>query len=309
MSLQTLVVLGDLCPTLLRGVWSLSDIQSMGKVAPAVTGGERNESLLAADLAANDAMWRILSLVDPVKIGVPDKYLFTSIFSDVRNLLLDEYKIIPDEADPIATKLSRFLAQLTVRLRSQKRAPIPKSVKVAMIDSVTSVRCWYCGSSFADSDIDSFLSGSQKQKNVPPFIDFVTHRGQKPRDLQIEVDHIVPVVRGGDMAPENLRLACGWCNRFKRQLASIYDANAMPQLYRHPRRGEWLLPERYWVIRTVATRRRCEWPSGCPTYLEEAPLFVAPVRGAGAMVPGNLGVYCRIHDPLGDIRLVPNHDD
>lgn len=39
--------------------------------------------------------------------------------------------------------------------------------------------------------------------------------GAKAPDAQLEVDHIVPVVRGGTNDPDNLRTACVGCNRGK----------------------------------------------------------------------------------------------
>jgi 5-methylcytosine-specific restriction endonuclease McrA len=39
--------------------------------------------------------------------------------------------------------------------------------------------------------------------------------GKRPRPGEIQLDHLIPVSEGGDHTPENLRVACAFCNRSK----------------------------------------------------------------------------------------------
>jgi hypothetical protein len=101
-----------------------------------------------------------------------------------------------------------------------------------------------------------------------------------------------------------LRLACGWCNRHKSSLTILFDARANPAVFAHPRLGNLLVPVPYWVVRVLGTQRKCQFPQ-CGKDSSTSPLVIAPCSSAGAMVPGNLGVYCDTHDPIREYRLVP----
>nr|WP_082994142.1 HNH endonuclease signature motif containing protein [Mycobacterium gordonae] len=306
MSAQICRALADLCPALMRGGWSASDLYQVSLVSRLVTGGAHNEQLIHADLALNDALWRLLSLVDPFRIDEPRRYRYATIFSKVRKKIAGEYALPVDEADELAKPIASFLCDYSFHLKRRSRHPIDKATRAELLDLVDPARCWYCGAEFGASSVDAFLTAKPFVSELPRYLDFVTQRGRIPRDFQIEVDHVVPVVAGGRSDIDNLRLACGWCNASKRDHQSLYDAQSRPSIYVHPRAGEWLLPAKFWVIRVIGTRRRCEWPNGCQVTPESGRLFVAPQTIDGSMTPGNLGCYCREHDPIGDVRWVPN---
>ncbi|MFC7870788.1 HNH endonuclease [[Kitasatospora] papulosa] len=116
--------------------------------------------------------------------------------------------------------------------------------------------------------------------------------------LCVEVDHVVPVAEGGATAVDNLRLACGWCNSVKNRYTNIYDTIPWSAgILSHPALGPVTRPQPLWVLRTVATRRRCEFAEGCTARIEGAELFAGPRNQGGALTPVNVAVYCEQHDP------------
>ncbi|WP_438296502.1 HNH endonuclease [Streptomyces sp. HUAS TT7] len=136
-------------------------------------------------------------------------------------------------------------------------------------------------------------------------VDFVRPRGLKSVDLLPQVDHVRPVAIGGETAVENLRLACGWCNRKKSSHIEIYGApSAYAGIFIHPTLGTISIPRPLWVVRLTKMRGRCEDPSGCNARLQNSELFVAPRRLSGAINPTNCAVYCREHDPWKRERFI-----
>jgi HNH endonuclease len=52
---------------------------------------------------------------------------------------------------------------------------------------------------------------------------------------KLTVDHIIPRVRGGKSAPDNLQTMCRWCNHAKGATVPegvVADPNALPYVYR-----------------------------------------------------------------------------
>jgi hypothetical protein len=289
-----------------RGAWNKADLHELSLAAPAVSGGEQNSMLISADLATNDSVWRMLALLDPLQVDVEERYLFAVIYARLRELLIEEYKQLPDEAKEMASEIADYLIEARARIRGVRRGVISKETRETLLDSTSRIACWYCGNTFGENSIDAFLDSKSAMPLLPRYVDFVTQRGLSAADLRIEIDHIHPVAAGGGSDIDNLRLACGWCNRYKSALTGLYDSSSFPSSYLHPRVGELIVPAKYWVIRVLATRRRCEWSGGCGHKVEDHPLRVAPFRILGAMVPGNLMVVCSQHDPIADLRLVPN---
>lgn len=307
MTVQAIKSLARISPLLLRGSWDPADLTELGVESGQLSGAEWNAELVQADLAANDSIWRLLSLIDPFRSEVEPKYQFATIYAELRVILAQRYYLPPDEADELAKPISGFLTDLVFRMNNRKRVQIASSLRAQLVEMNRRVRCWYCGAEFSQSIVDLFLnSRAQGPFVLPRYVDFVTSRGAVARDLNLEVDHVVPIASGGESDVSNLRISCGWCNRNKRQLTSLYDTNAMPLVYQHPRAGKLLVPAPYWVIRVLGTRRRCEWPAGCRARIESEQMFCAPRSPSGAMAPGNLGAFCQEHDPLEGLRLVPN---
>jgi hypothetical protein len=65
-------------------------------------------------------------------------------------------------------------------------------------------------------------------------------------NFPFEVEHIVPISRGGTSELDNLALACHACNRFKGDATAGFDSatDTEEDLY-HPRRAHW--PEHFVV--------------------------------------------------------------
>jgi hypothetical protein len=131
----------------------------------------------------------------------------------------------------------------------------------------------------------------------------MTLRGQQAKDLRVEVDHLVPFSHGGQ-GGKNLRLACGWCNRYKSDNLSLYDQAFAPRRVRDAKGRVQTIPRPFWVVRLLSVRGRCEWPKGCGRTTASAELFVAPKLPGGAMNPPNLMLVCEEHDTLKNERLV-----
>jgi hypothetical protein len=161
-------------------------------------------------------------------------------------------------------------------------------------------RCWICGYAFDQIAIDSFLI-SPRHHSLKTFVDFMKPRLLQ-RDYGIEVDHMVPFSQGGG-GDANLAIACGWCNKTKGARLSLYDVQAQPAVFIHPRLGVTSLPQPFWVVRILALRKRCEHGS-CHRQVSTSELTATPRNERGAMNPMNLMVTCLEHDRLGSDRLV-----
>ena len=121
-------------------------------------------------------------------------------------------------------------------------------------------RCWICGYQFEQWAVDRFLRSKSvsNKPSLPLFVDYMRPQGLRARDFYVETDHVMPIAEGVDEV-DNLRLACGWCNAHKGDRTSLYDVGAKPLIVPHMRRGKTSAPRPFWVVRLLATRRRCEW--------------------------------------------------
>ena len=63
---------------------------------------------------------------------------------------------------------------------------------------------------------------------------------QRYSRLKFPIDHVIACQHGGDDAPHNLALACGFCNRHKGpNLAGIDPETASLTRLFHPRQDDW----------------------------------------------------------------------
>lgn len=44
---------------------------------------------------------------------------------------------------------------------------------------------------------------------------FIRHRGDRPMEPSLEIDHVIPLAKGGATEPENLQVLCSYCNASK----------------------------------------------------------------------------------------------
>lgn len=301
MSLVEAEALASLVEFLLEPPWTRDGITSAAGRSPNVRLLD-NGPMVDADTGLNRAYWVLLSMLSPLSANS-----FAEFYPLVRNILISDFRVDDEDASDPARTIAKYL-WLEHQSRSRRtRQVIDSEMRDELLD-LSAGRCWYCGAPFGQEAIGRFLrtSGGEAEHGLelPLYVDFVTGRGRQVRDLHIEIDHVSPFSRLGKDVMENLRLACGWCNGHKGARSLIFDVPATPLGYRHPRLGEVLLPQPFWVVRCLGTRRKCH-VAACSEGVDQAQLWVAPIRRSGAMVPGNLGAYCDEHDPLREYRLVP----
>jgi 5-methylcytosine-specific restriction endonuclease McrA len=306
-SVLTVQALGELSAFIAASPWEQADISRVAALGGYARGGARNQAIIESDLLLNDAFWRILSILDPLQIP-QDQQTYAHIFARLRVALAQELSVAPSEVSAPARAIARALLAEIGRYNTVRREEIPPTVRRELVESSDlPINCWYCGYVFPESQVETFVGGRQILPGQPLFVDCIAPRGRVATDLRLEIDHLMPASLGGAGVVENTRIACGWCNRHKSAIASLYDAPSRPQLLRHPRVGPMLAPVPFWVVRIRGSRRRCEHFEGCLLSIEGgSEMYIAKVRSEGAFVPGNLGVYCEGHDPFREERFIVN---
>lgn len=306
MSLVEVRALAVLAEHLSVPPWLSTDLVSVAAEASNLGTRGENSEVIASDFTLTSAFWAVLSLVDP--FGLPSHQRSFAFFYDVlRHRIAEVHAVEPAEASTAAKALGRFLeieyGRMTSRhSRSSWDAPTRSSLLETEGDRP---RCWYCGYAFDPGVVAAFGNAeTQVAHSLPAFVDYVTPRGCRPADLLVQVDHSLPLSRGGADSADNLRLSCGWCNRYKSALSLLTETSSYPDFYRHPRRGSVLRPMPFWAIRILGTKRKCRFV-GCMNNQAVSQMVVGPASPAGALVPGNLAVFCVDHDPISDDRFVP----
>ncbi len=192
------------------------------------------------------------------------------------------------------------------RLRTgNARDTANKVVRMSLLAERTPARCYLCGFAFSEEARDAFLRVNGRDAPVLPLLVDVFRPRLKLRDISIEVEHVVPVAASGH-GQDNLRLACGWCNKHKSSRVSLYEAPFMaPRVVRYAVGPHELheLPNPFWSIRILALRGRCQHQEGCARTAKDAELFLTLADWAGSPNPTNLLVHCEEHDPLVLYRM------
>jgi hypothetical protein len=219
-------------------------------------------------------------------------------------------------ADPIqrralANAVTEHLFADVLRHRSKKRDHATQEKRRELLEAATPPRCYLCGYAFSQEAQDSFLKVKGRNPiQLPAIVDVLRPRGLILRDLSIEIEHVVPVASGGS-GPDNFRLACGWCNRFKGAKTSLYDAafsSSRGGAFRIGAKQLLELPEPFWTIRLLAINSRCQHVSGCTATSRQEEMFVALRDWEGSPNPTNLRFYCTAHDPIASDRYVASND-
>lgn len=270
-------------------------------------------SLLRGDLHIVWARWFIESLCDPERFvtnypGYAE--LLAQVLAPVKALVAADYP--EDEIKKLASLVARLLDKEVQRRQADRRTrdETDYPIRHALWDIYgPKARCYICGYEFEAPAVSAFLGTRDTLPPfaLPPYVDFFKPRGLNARDFRIEIEHVVPVAAGGgggggDLT--NLRLACGWCNASKSDKMLVYDVSSTPLHFQHPRLGRITRPHPFWVIRLLATRRRCEYTGGCDRNVTNEELTVVPKNVHGALNPVNLRLTCQAHDPLSGDRLV-----
>ena len=260
--------------------------------------------LLKADVRFQWARWFLESLVDPSRYA-GQRASYARIREDISRFLRSHADYLgKDERKELASVVARILLDLVIRAEaSRHRKRLSAGDRWRLLDFAgTPPRCWICGTKFNAVAVENFRSGERNAISPPLLVDILKPRGLLPRDLAIEVDHIIPHSQGGGER-DNLALACGWCNRYKGARTSVYDVEGRPRVAGRNAFGVSSLPQPFWTVRLLATVRKCEHPEGCQRSAYNSDVTVVPVHETGALNPSNLRVTCYEHDPYKEFRL------
>jgi hypothetical protein len=260
--------------------------------------------LLRTDIYEQWGSWFLEALADPMRYVLTGKG-YPHIFHDVNSAVSSYFpKKNPIERKALAQTIARIVELRVEAIRVEKRrVSLSSAERLIMLElSENEPRCGICGVQFVREAIEGFRDGVTREMPMPRFVDVLKPIGLKSRDLRIEADHIVPFSLGGK-EEDNLQLACGWCNRQKSALQSIYQVESGPIKAGPNSIGFSTLPRRFWVVRLLALNTVCEHPEGCTASSRTHEMTISPRNRYGALNPNNLMVTCQEHDPLGLDRL------
>jgi 5-methylcytosine-specific restriction endonuclease McrA len=275
------------------------------QITPDSVFGRRSQ-LLKADFNRIIAAWFAIGLADPLRYvaltGAHHAFVFRDVLGAVSYRFHDLTK--PEQKE-LAVVVARHITSIVDTLkRLTKRRQYALAERSEMLALAgTTPRCWICGYEFDELALNSFLGqADNRTRRKPDFLDVYKPLGLTSRDTQVEIDHVLPFSLGGGEA-NNLALSCGWCNRHKGAMTSIYESEGGARPVLVPHETFSTLPQPFWTIRTLAIQRTCEHPEGCSRNTDNAEMTVAPVCIGGSPTPANLRVTCYEHDPIRDTRL------
>lgn len=269
--------------------------------------GERRKSVLKADVGILWANWFIESALDPLRYINKDKgyvHIYADALREIASKLSHLTKV--EAAD-----LSRLIAgevweQVEILKSQSERSTFSKDQRFDLLaDAGPEPRCWLCGYQFSDEAIKTFEESAPFRGLERSFVDVFKPNGLNSADGGIQIDHVESWSRGGRDRPSNLRLSCAWCNRHKSNHRSIYDVSGTAHRARQNDRGIFSLPQKFWIIRLIASVRSCEYKQGCSCTIENTELTIEPINPNGIASPTNLRVVCPDHHFLKDKRLLP----
>ena len=282
--------------------WSEQAVMALAELRVPDRFQGRNSQILRADIHRQWALWFAESIFDPrVVKDASYPYVFEAAYKALVSLFPD--CTLPERRD-LAREIASSLSATASSNRQRKT--YDRSLRSTLLALAGAPpRCWICGATFLTTAIRDFLDRTTTDHTLPSYVDVFKPRGLQPRDYAIEIDHVIPLARGGGEG-DNLRLACGWCNRSKRDYLTVYDVAGAPHTIQSGR-GTPLrsLPRALWVTRILATRGICEHDLGCGNNVRTAELTVCLRFNAGAANPINLRVTCYEHAPHLAERLLP----
>lgn len=287
--------------------WDLAKLISISgqRVPDAILA--KNQDILRADVHSLWLRWFMESFCTPTRYVEDQTKNEIHIYQEA---LIRINELYPSETRSLRESLAAAIAKHTMldvqRERNKGRTFATKDQKRKLIDAQATPRCWICGYEFTMPAIDSFLSRkSDHSISLPELVDIFRPRGLHPRDISIEVEHIIPVSAGGH-GDDNLALSCGWCNQYKSARTSVYDVIAKTPKVRYllGNQVRYELPHPFWTVRLLATRRTCQHIDGCDKDVTNSELFISPACRTGSPNPTNLQVFCQNHDPFSFDRFV-----
>lgn len=304
MSIETVTAFIENTPYDMASAWNYDEVLALaGRGLPTESFLRDQEPLLKGDQHRLWMRWFLEGLVSPHRIATDPTIdrldVLESAFKRVTSLYAG---IDLDRRQKLAEAVTNHIFATVSLLRAAaKRDYADLATRHALVAAASPPRCYICGYAFSREALEAFLKVRGRAPiSLPPLLDVFRPRGLVERDVKIEIEHVVPVAAGGT-GKANLRLACGWCNKYKSDRVSIYEAPFMPPRTTSFHIGSHRLnelPSPFWVIRMLALRGKCQHVDGCNRTVANAELFVSLTDWTGSPNPTNLVVHCHEHDPI-----------
>lgn len=298
-----------------QSVWDLSKSQNLSFVSVDPKIHRNRGYYLESDIRRLWAQWFIEGVLDPHNLI--EKYsspILLDIIQEVEKSLASTFNTPNNIAWPeIRKSISTALLSRINQIKEKKNRKAfnfkDKSILIAQAGSAP--RCWICGDIFSKEAILFFNGDKTIDVKVPQYIDIFRPKGLKTRHVQIEIDHIFPISKGGEHDITNFRLCCGWCNLHKRDRVSLYEVNGSPIRLKSgniTRSTNFrTIPRSFWTVRAMGLIKKCEH-DGCTATAENSSLFVSLLDDSGAATPSNLSIVCEEHDKNKDSRYQLSKD-
>lgn len=287
-------------------VWDLKQNQRLAGLGIDQRIHRHKQHYLEADIRRLWINWFLEGIIDPhiflEKNSNPHlldvirevELHLSSTFNNPINVLWKDTK------DSISKAILKRIIQ--IRDENTARKQFTKSEKEILLAQASPYpRCWICGEEFTTEAV-GFFSGHRTSKiNTPTYIDIFRPKGLKPKHLEIQIDHVYPVSKGGHHDITNFRLCCGWCNLYKRDYTSLYDAPGKPiRLVKGKITSSTnfrTIPQFFWTVRALGLTQRCEHES-CAATTKNEHLLLSLIEQKGAATPSNLKIICKDHDDI-----------
>lgn len=263
----------------------------------------RSAWLLEADVRAVWLRWVIEGTVPIGSSSRNAASLVAALLGSAEAMLGDVAPLLNIPERGTAARLMAEIAYAWITAQGKKRIALTTNERrLVLLDAGDPAKCWICGEPFSTLALSRFLGESLDPFTESPYVDCFYPRGMRAGDFECQVEHVMPVAAGGTNLPENLRLACGYCNRVKHESLDIYARSSGYVSINHPSLGPLELPNPYWVCRIMAVDGQC---SVCGSSSRECVLRAASSRRARYINPSNLQLYCGEHDPISTERWIP----
>lgn len=291
-----------------KSVWDENSLRQLALMEMPQLVFRDKQTLLKGDQVRLWTRWFLEGLISPqpfIKdLSKDELHIFEIALSKIGRLYPDADL---NQRKLLASAISkRLFCDIKRKRESEGRDYATIETRRALVEASSHPKCYLCGYHFSKEAIDAFLRvRGRNQVILPTLIDIFRPRLIE-RDVKIEIEHVVPVAEGGN-GQDNLKLACGWCNKYKSDKTSIYEANLSPSKisFKIDKYELHELPEPFWQIRLLGIGGRCQHSDGCSTTTNEKELFIALKDWDGSPNPTNLRLYCAEHDPISSYRFMP----
>lgn len=282
--------------------WSSDGVRSLAVQSPGSLS--RNDWLVIGDARLLQLRWFAQSVI-PSTVSAKA----VTAAAQIQKSSLDRVTTVfphlgKGERQALAGQVATLARRLMER-ENRRRTSIPIATRRHLLVLVGEPpKCYLCGARFNDREVSFFLGESLTEPIADAVVDFIYPRGAKGSDRRIAVEHVRPIADGGSSDPENLQLACQYCNSLKSDALTLYARGQYGRPFQHPTLGLIYPPNPLWVVRIMALDGKC-YECGITTM--DAPLRVAPGSGNGVpryINPLALRVVCEEHDPIREHRYV-----